>query len=254
MNQKTAAAAATPTMWGRTLRPGSSSRGHAALPVLMVLALLHALGVHAQPPVLQRGYDAGVSGATLNETILKTSNVVPGSFGLVFKLPVDDNIMAQPLYVPNVTIKGAPHNVLYVATMGDTVYAFPARVGGAPLWTVNLATAVGAVPVPMAQFAYGGNTNIVGHLGILSTPVIDLSGNTLYAVACTLENGTLVYRLHAIDITSGALRPGSGVVISGTYKSVTFDARSLWQRLSLVLVGNNVVIGFGALEEESTAN
>jgi hypothetical protein len=212
------------------------------------------VSAHAQSPVLQRGYDAGVSGATLNETILKTSNVVPGSFGLVFKLPVDDNIMAQPLYVPNVTIKGAPHNVLYVATMGDTVYAFPARVGGAPLWTVNLATAVGAVPVPMAQFAYGGNTNIVGNLGILSTPVIDLSSNTLYAVACTLENNTLVYRLHAVDITSGALRPGSGVVISGTYKSVTFDARNQWQRLSLVLVGNNVVIGFGALEEESTAN
>ena len=221
---------------------------------IVVLALLHAVSAPAQSPVLQRGYDAGVSGATLNETILKASNVVPGSFGLVFKLPVDDNIMAQPLYVPNVTINGTPHDVLYVATMGDTVYAFPASVGGAPLWTVNLATAVGAVPVPMAQFAYGGNTNIVGNLGILSTPVIDLSSNTLYAVACTVENNTLVYRLHAVDITSGALRPGSGVVISGTYQSVTFDARSQWQRLSLVLVGNNVVIGFGALEEESTAN
>src|SRR4029077_2757851 len=85
---------------------GSSPRRHAMLPVLMVLALLHALSVHAQPPVLQRGYDANVSGATLSETTLKTSNVVPGSFGLVFKLAVDDNIMAQPLYVPNVVIKG----------------------------------------------------------------------------------------------------------------------------------------------------
>ena len=238
-------------MNGNALRTGGALSSWSWV---VVLALLHAVSAHAQSPVLQRGYDAGVSGATLNETILKTSNVVPGSFGLVFKLPVDDNIMAQPLYVPNVTIKGAPHNVLYVATMGDTVYAFPASVGGAPLWTVNLATAVGAVPVPMAQFAYSGNTNIVGNLGILSTPVIDLSSNTLYAVACTVENNTLVYRLHAIDITSGALRPGSGVVISGTYKSVTFDARNQWQRLSLVLVGNNVVIGFSALEAESTAN
>jgi len=238
------------------VRPGCRSRAGTSLAFLIVLALLQAPSAHAQSPVLQRGYDAGVSGATLNETILKTSNVVPGSFGLVFKLPVDDNIMAQPLYVPNVTIKGAPHNVLYVATMGDTLYAFPASVGGAPLWTVNLATAVGAVPVQMANFAYGTppNTNIVGNLGILSTPVIDLSSNTLYAVACTLENNTLVYRLHAVDITSGALRPGSGVVISGTYKSVTFDARNVWQRLSLVLAGNNVVIGFGALEEESTAH
>src|SRR5262249_52697498 len=139
-------------------------------------------------------------------------------------------------------------------TMGDSLYAFPATVGGAALWKVNLATAVGAVPVPIAQIAYAGNRNLVGNLGILGTPVIDLSSKTLYAVACTLENNTLVYRLHAVDITSGALRPGSGVVISGIYKSVTFDARNQWQRQSLVLVRDNVVIGFGALEEESTAH
>ena len=100
----------------------------------------------------------------------------------------------------------ASHNVLYVATMNDTLYAFDADAGGAPLWTRNLATAVGATPVPIAQFAYSGNKNIIGNLGILSTPVIDPSTNTLYAVACTLENNTLVYRLHAVDITTGVLR------------------------------------------------
>src|SRR5215469_14257051 len=184
MKRTKGTAAGALTLWS-IVRPGCRSRVGASLAFLIVLALLHALSAHAQSPVLQRGYDAGVSGATLNETILKTSNVVPGSFGLVFKLPVDDNIMAQPLYVANVTIKGAPHNVLFVATMGDTLYAFPASVGGAPLWTVNLATAVGAVPVPVAQFAFAGNTNIIGNLGILSTPVIDPSTNTLYAVACT---------------------------------------------------------------------
>ena len=232
----------------------SWSRG-GALPVLIVLALLHALSAHAQPsPVLQRGYDAGASGATLSETTLNKSNVVPGSFGMVFKLAVDDNIMAQPLYVPNVTIKGASHDVLYVATMNDTLYAFDANVGGAPLWTLNLATAVGAVPVPIAQFAYSGNKNIIGNLGILSTPAIDPSSNTLYAVACTLENNTLVYRLHAVDITTGALRTGSGVVISGSYSTMTFDARNQWQRISPVLAGANVVFGFGALELESTGN
>jgi IPT/TIG domain len=230
-------------------------RGGATLPVLVVLALLHALSAHAQPPpVVQRGYDAGVSGATLSETTLNKSNVVPGSFGMVFKLPVDDNIMAQPLYVPNVTINGASHNVLYVATMNDTLYAFDADVGGAALWTRNLAAAVGAVPVPIAQFAYSANKNIIGNLGILSTPVIDPSGKTLYAVACTLENNTLVYRLHAVDITSGVLRNGSGVVISGTYRTMTFDARNQWQRISPVLAGENVVFGFGALELESTDN
>jgi hypothetical protein len=221
---------------------------------LMALSLLHGQGVQAQSAVLQRGYDPGVSGATLTETRLKTANVVPGLFGLVFTLSVDDNIMAQPLYVPLVTINGASHRVIYVATMSDSLYAFDADTGGAPLWQINLAAAVGATPVPMAQFAFFGSKNIVGNLGILSTPVIDLSSNTLYAVACTLENNTLVYRLHAVDITSGALRPGSGVVISGVYGTMTFDARTQWQRVSLVLSGNNVVFGFGAIESESTAN
>jgi hypothetical protein len=228
--------------------------GRALLSGVLALALLHTLSAHAQPPVLQRGYDAGVSGATLSETTLNTSNVAPSTFGLVFKLPVDDNIMAQPLYVPAVVINGISHNVVYIATMSDTLYAFDADVGGAALWTRNLAAFENATPVPIAQFAYSGNKNIINNLGILSTPVIDLSTNTLFAVACTLENNTLVYRLHAVDITTGVPRSGSGVVISGTYSAMTFDARNQWQRVSPVLSGNNVVFGFGALELESTAN
>jgi IPT/TIG domain len=237
----------------------ASMRTGAALVFLMALTLLQQPSAYAQPPVLQRGYDAGVTGATLNETTLTTSNVTAGSFGLVFKLPVDDVIFAQPLYVPNVLINGAAHNGLYVATMSDTLYAFDADVGGPPLWTRNLATFENAAPVPMANFAYSRNRNIVGNLGILSTPVIDLSSNTLYAVACALENNTMVYRLHAVDITTGVPRTGSGVVISGSYSTstsstVTFDARNQWQRVSLVLSNNNVVLAFGALELESTAN
>jgi len=190
----------------------------------------------------------------LSETTLTTSNVVAGRFGLVFKLPVDDNIMAQPLYLANVLINGVAHDVLYVATMSDTLYAFDADRGGAPLWTRNLAVFEHAMPVPMARFEYLGNNAIVGNLGILSTPVIDRGSNTLYAVTCTVENDTLVYRLHAVDITSGVPRTGSGVVISGRYRSVTFDARNQWQRVSLVLSGNNIVFGFAALAQESTAH
>jgi hypothetical protein len=207
--------------------------------------------------VLQRGYDAGLSGAALRETRLNTSNVAPSTFGLVFKLPVDDAIFAQPLYVPNVLINQVAHNVVYVATMSDTLYAFDADSGGAPLWTLNLASLVGATPVPIAKFVFSGNRNIVGNLGILSTPVIDPLTNTLYAVACTLEgvtpstpNGTLVYRLHAIDITTGAPRAGSGVPITGSYGGSTFDGRYQTQRVSLALSGNQVVFGFAAVELE----
>ncbi len=238
---------------GQTLRVPLPRRERALAP-LAALILLAAASAHAQPPVLQRGYDGGVSGATLSETTLTTSNVTAGTFGLVFKLAVDDNIMAQPLYVPNVVINGTSHNVLYVATMSDTLYAFDADIGGAPLWTLNLAALENATAVPIAQFAYSGNKNVINNLGILSTPVIDLSSHTLYAVACTLENATLVYRLHAVDIITGAPRAGSGVVISGNYGTMTFDARNQWQRISLVLSGSNIVFGFGALELESTAH
>src|SRR5581483_7344888 len=228
----------------------SAPRLRAALPLLTALTLLHGAGASGQAAVLQRGYDSGVSGATLTETTLNTSNVTPSTFGLVFKISVDDVIYAQPLYVPNVVINQVSRNVLYVATMSDTIYAFDADVGGAPLWKLDLASLVGATPVPIAQFAFSGNRNIVGNLGVLSTPVIDLSTNTLYAVACTLENSTMVYRLHALEITNGAARPASGVRITGTYGGSIFDGRYQTQRVSLALSGNNVVFGFGAVELE----
>jgi hypothetical protein len=206
----------------------------------------------AAQPVLQRGYDPGVSGANLAETTLNTSNVAPNTFGLVFTLPVDDNVLAQPLYVPNVAmpLQGI-HNVVYVATMSDTLYAFDAQAGGAPLWSVNFANLVGAMPVPIANWVFGGNRNIIGNLGILSTPVIDPSTNIMYLVACTLENNALAYRLHAVDITTGMEPYGPGVLISGSYGGATFQPRYQLQRSSLVLSGNQVVFGFSAVEDES---
>jgi hypothetical protein len=220
------------------------------LPIAIGAALSLATAYAAQP-VLQRGYDAGVSGATLTETTLTTTNVGPNMFGLVYKLPVDDNLMAQPLYVPNVAIPNlGTHNALYVATMSDSLYAFDADVGGAPLWHINLASLVGATPVPIAQFVFSGNRNIINNLGILSTPVIDPSTNIMYVVACTLASGAMAYRLHAVNITTGTEPYGPGVLISGSYKGSTFEARYQTQRVSLALSGNEVVFGFGAVELE----
>ncbi len=218
---------------------------------LLIAVFSAPCGFAAPAPVLQRGYDAGVTGANLAETTLTTANVTAGGFGLVFTLPVDDNVMAQPLYVPNVAIPGqGTHNVLYVATMSDSLYAFDADSGGAPLWQINLATRVGATPVPIANFVFSGNRNIINNLGVLSTPVIDPSTNILYLVACTLEGGTLAYRLHAVSIQDGSEPHGPGVLLAGSYKSSTFDARYVTQRMSLALSGNTVVFGFGAVELE----
>jgi Abnormal spindle-like microcephaly-assoc'd, ASPM-SPD-2-Hydin len=226
-------------------------------PTAGALALAYSFDSIAQAaqPVLQRGYDAGVSGTTLTETSLNTSNVAPNTFGLVFKLPLDDNVYAQPLYVPNVTIpEHGTRNVLYVATMSDTLYAFDADAGGTALWAVNLASLVNATPVLIEQFELSGAKDITGNLGILSTPVIDPSTDVMYVVAGTLENGTMAYRLHAIDITTGAEPYGPGVLISGSYGGSTFDARYQTQRVSLVLSGNQVVFGFGAVEQEYANN
>jgi hypothetical protein len=233
----------------------ASARGNLWLPRAALAAIAFALlsvAYGAPPAVLQRGYDPSVTGANLRETILNTSNVTSSTFGLVFNLPVVGSVYAQPLYVPKVAITGrrGTHNVVYVATMSDMLYAFDADTAGPALWRVNLAALVGAKPVPIAQFTFSGNRNIVGNLGVLSTPVIDASSNLMYLVACTLESGTLVYRLHAFDIRNGTEPLGAGVPISGTYGGLTFDARYVTQRVSLTLADNQVVFGFAALQLE----
>lgn len=228
-----------------------ASRRWIAFRALIPCALLAvAATVAAAPAILQEGYDSAVSGANLQESVLTTATVHPASFGRRFDIPVDDNVFAQPLYVPQLSINGRAQNVLFVATMNDTVYAFNADAPGAPLWSVNLARAVGASPVPMASFAISGNRNILGNLGILSTPVIDPVRALMYVVAATFEGGSIVYRLHALDITRGTEPLGPGVVIYGSYRGLTFHPRYVLQRTALVLAGGHVVIGFGALEQE----
>jgi hypothetical protein len=160
-------------------------------------------------------------------------------------------VFAQPLWVPNVTIPDlGVHNVLYVATMNDTVYAFDADVGGAPLWSVNLASLVGAT-APLWASVANPPYDQPGHLGILSTPIIDPSTNIIYVVACTLENTAMVYRLHALDISTGTEPYGPGVLIAGSYNSIIFNGPNVSQRMSLALADNQVIIGFSAMLAET---
>ena len=217
----------------------------------LVTGTVSTMAQGAAPVVVQRAYDANVSGAILTETTLNTANVGPDTFGHLYKLSLDANAYAQPLYVPNVTIPGlGTHNVLYVATMNDSIYAFDADVGGAPLWTVNLATFFSTTAVVWANFNFPP-ISTAGNLGILSTPVIDPTTNIMYAVACTLENGTMAYRLHALDITDGSEPYGPGVLIADDRAGAIFDARYLTQRTSLVLAKNQVIIAFGGMQSET---
>src|SRR5947209_6854727 len=98
-------------------------------------ALLCAASLCAQPALLMNRYDAATTSANLQETILTPTNVKSATFGKLYSYYVDGSVFAQPLYVPGVAIAGrGTHNVLYVATMNDHVYAFDAERPGTPLW------------------------------------------------------------------------------------------------------------------------
>src|ERR1700756_3119624 len=101
--------------------------------------------------------------------------------------------------------------------MNDKVYAFDADQAGIPLWSRDFTNAVnGITPVPITDLVGSNSLNIVGNVGIESTPVIDVSAKTMYLVARTKENGSYVQRLHALDITTGAEKTNSPIAISGS--------------------------------------
>lgn len=228
--------------------------GSNGLPSAALFGFALALPLCAQVNVLTYQYDISRAGANPNETLLTKVNVNAAAFGKLFAHSVDGVLYGQPLYVANVTISGkGMHNVVYVATEHDSVYAFDADSNSgsnsAPLWQVSfLNSANGVTTVPAADTNCG---QIEPELGITSTPVIDAANGTIYVVAMTKEkNGSsfsYVQRLHALDITSGAERPGSPVVIQATYPgtgeggtTLTFDPKNYKQRPGLLLLNGAV--------------
>ena len=143
--------------------------------------------------------DTGRTGQNLNETILNPANVNSSQFGKLFTQLVNGSVFAQPLYLANITIPGnGTHNVVYVVTEHDSVYAFDADnssgANAVPLWHVSF-LAPGVTTVPDA--ATGCTDIATPELGITSTPVIDPNTGTLYVVAMTEESGVYFYRLDA---------------------------------------------------------
>jgi len=197
------------------------------------------------------------TGQNLNETVLTTGNVNSGQFGRLFSRPVDGKVYAQPLYVSSVNIPSQGfHNVVYVATENDSVYAFDADgLATTPLWQVNYVPA-GGIPVPSGDIPCN---DIAPQYGITGTPVINPSTNTMYFVARvrTGSGTSAVYSqyLHAVDITTGADLSGSPVLINpsvpGTGVSssggiVYFDALRSNQRAGLALTNGVVYIAWGS--------
>lgn len=204
------------------------------------------------PQILTGQYDSNRTSSTHNEIILSPSNVNVNQFGKLFSWSVDGWIFAQPLYVPQVSINGAPHNVVYVATMHNSVYAFDSdHPGAGPLWVVNLGPSVTA---PTAS-GCPAQTFTGPELGILSTPVIDPSTNTLYAVSASPSGSGYVHYLHALDLSTKAEKFGGPVQIQASVPGTGYDAQSGRvslnaastdiQRTSLLLANGIVYLGFG---------
>jgi hypothetical protein len=190
-----------------------------------------------------------------NETILTPANVDSGAFGKVFSYPVDGSIFAQPLYMPNVAIPGqGTHNVIYVVTESDGIYAFDADgLQSTPLWYVSLINPAQGITAPNC-YSVIGPCNIYPTIGITGTPVIDPTSNTIYLEALTLENGTYFHRLHALDITTGAEKFGGPAVIQASAPGkglgnvggvITFVPQHEVNRPGLLLMNGVVYIALG---------
>jgi uncharacterized protein (TIGR03437 family) len=224
------------------------------------LVLVISLPLSAQVNVVTYQYDNSRAGANLNESVLTPANVTQSQFGKLFSFAVDGYVYGQPLYLGNVSIAGkGTHNVALVATEHDSVYAFDADnasgANAAPLWHVSFINA--AAGVTTVPYADTGCNQIVPELGITSTPVIDPSGGTVYVVAMTKESAggsaTYLQRLHALDISSGAERPGSPVEIEATYPgtgegggTLVFAPRNYKQRPGLLLANGVVYAAFSS--------
>jgi uncharacterized protein YidB (DUF937 family) len=215
------------------------------------ISMLASLSVGAQVNVTTWHNDLSRTGANAQETILTTGNVNVTNFGKLFSATVDGQVYSQPLYLSGVSIAGGTHNVLYVATEHDSVYAIDAD-SGTIYAQVSLISPGGTTVSGVADLSCG---DIEPEVGISGTPVIDPASNTLYAVSKSKVNGTFVQQLHALSTLTLAEKLGSPVQIQasvpGTAKdgdgtTVKFDPRLEAQRPALALENGHVLIGWGA--------
>jgi hypothetical protein len=209
------------------------------------------LTVNSTPPppssanVLTYHNDIGRTGQNLNETILTLSNVNSTSFGKKAFLATDGLVDAEPLYVSNLKIGGVTHNVVFIATEHDSVYAYDADTF-AQLWKVSMLGSGETTSEPV-----NGCSQVSPEIGITSTPVIDLnagSNGTIYVVAMSKSGSTYIHRLHALDLTTGtdvvssvtiqASFPGTGAGSNGT--NVIFNPKQYKERASLLLLNGMI--------------
>ncbi len=213
--------------------------------------------------------DLSRDGVNSHEYALTTSNVAAATFGKLFSCSVDGAVYAQPLWVSGLTVNGAKHNVILVATQHDSLFAFDADTQPcAQLWQVSLidgahggggSGAETSVPAgPTGNLVGEGDGDITPEVGVTGTPVIDPSTNTLYVVSksVVVSGPTFFQRLHAIDLATGNEKFGGPSVIAGTFPgtgdggtTVTFNAGTQNQRPGLALANGVVYVAWASHED-----
>lgn len=197
----------------------------------------------ASGAVLTFHNDDARDGAFTEEAALTPSVVNSSQFGKLGSYAVDGQIYAQPLYIPQLTIAGGTHDVVFVATENNTVFAFDADdMQSSPLWTRNLG----------AASPRNDTEGISPMIGITSTPVIDITTGTMYVVTTTTSGP---FYLHALDITTGAEKLGGPVQVAGSVSGTGWDndggkiqlEPGCYQRTGIALnpITNEIYIGFG---------
>jgi outer membrane protein assembly factor BamB len=188
--------------------------------------------------------DVARTGQNLSESALTPASVNSSSFGKLRTLSVDGKVDAQPLLLSGLTVQGAAHNVVFVATENDSVYAFDADTGS-QLWQVSVLGA-GETVSDLPPYACD---QVAPTIGITSTPVIDRSAGahgTIFVVAMSKASSSGAYhqRLHALDVTTGAEQLGGPVDVAATFPMIggttTFDPAQYEERAALLLVGGTL--------------
>jgi len=196
------------------------------------------------------------SGLNNQETKLTIGNVNTATFGKLFTLSVDDQVYAQPLVFGNLTISGAKHNVVFIATVNNSVYAFDSDAG-TMFWHKNYSAAGMRAPknTDMTGACGGQYQDFSGNIGIVGTPVIDSASQTMYFVARSTNGATFLQYLHAVNLADGSDRSGSPVKITASVPGtgdgnvsgvVNFDPQRNNQRAALTLLNGVVYINFSS--------
>ena len=220
--------------------------------------------------------DLARDGANTQEYALTSATVGTATFGKLFSCSVDGAVYTQPLWVPGLSIGGSTHNVIFVATQHDSLYAFDADASPCvTLWHVNLLDSLhggtaGEGPVVWRDvgYCYG---DIYPEVGVTGTPVIDPVSNTIYLVTaseitgtgtgnCSLPQGSYFHRLHAVDLITGSEKSNSPVTIAASLPGigdgssggvVSFTSQLEHNRSGLALSGGNIYVAFAAHEDAS---